>query len=242
MPPASQFLMAVAWFSTQVTVRLVPQAVADLAHRSHPMSPDLVIEVDRVTLGVFVHDGHEFLGRRVLRGHREWPESRIDVDRGQAGVGSHGLLRLGVGELRPQYDEGGVVAGRGHRLGEGSEVGSAGRPERLDPLLLVILDVGGPVLHRNRGLEEVDHLPTLSLCGELVLRLFLEDRWGVGPTHAGHLDRIRVGPGQRSKPPCGYRVCIGAARVDLVGGKNRGVRDDIAGDLPQPALLTDRDG
>src|ERR1700691_3150023 len=35
MPPASQFVVAAAWFSTQFTVRAAPQADADLAHRSH---------------------------------------------------------------------------------------------------------------------------------------------------------------------------------------------------------------
>src|ERR1700677_2759320 len=35
MPPASQFFVAAAWFSTQVTVRAAPQADAAFAHRSH---------------------------------------------------------------------------------------------------------------------------------------------------------------------------------------------------------------
>src|SRR3984885_16165002 len=39
MPPASQFFVAAAWFSTQVTVRLAPQAEAALAHRSHDSAP-----------------------------------------------------------------------------------------------------------------------------------------------------------------------------------------------------------
>src|ERR1039458_3264157 len=40
MPPASQFFVAAAWLSTQVTVRLLaPQAEADFAHRSHDSAP-----------------------------------------------------------------------------------------------------------------------------------------------------------------------------------------------------------
>src|ERR1700728_3417423 len=39
MPPASQFVTAAALFSTQVTVRLVPQAEAAFAHRSHASAP-----------------------------------------------------------------------------------------------------------------------------------------------------------------------------------------------------------
>src|SRR5271163_1412341 len=39
MPPASQFVTAAAWFSTHVTVRLAPQAEADLAHSSHASAP-----------------------------------------------------------------------------------------------------------------------------------------------------------------------------------------------------------
>ena len=39
IPPASQFFVAAAWFSTQVTVRAAPQADADLAHRSHDSAP-----------------------------------------------------------------------------------------------------------------------------------------------------------------------------------------------------------
>src|ERR1700722_2639961 len=34
-PPASQFVVAAAWFSTQLTVRAAPQAEAALAHSSH---------------------------------------------------------------------------------------------------------------------------------------------------------------------------------------------------------------
>ena len=40
IPPAAQFYSAAAWFSTQVTVRLAPQAEAALAHRSHESAPD----------------------------------------------------------------------------------------------------------------------------------------------------------------------------------------------------------
>ena len=94
-----------------------------------------------------------------------------------------------------------------------------GRPQGRDPLLLVLLDVGRPVLHRSRGLEEVDDFPTLRLGGELVLRFGLDDGGGVDRAHAGHLDRLRVGLGQRPEPPRGNRVRVGAARVDLVGGQ-----------------------
>ena len=109
------------------------------------------------------------------------------------------------------------------------------------PLALVVLDVGRPVGHRGRGLEEVDDFPALSLGGELVSRLGRKDGRGVGPAHAGLLDRRRVGLGQRPEPSRGDRVRVGAARVDLVGGENGGVRDDVAADLSQPALLTDGD-
>ncbi len=85
-------------------------------------------------------------------------------------------------------------------------------------------------------------MPALSLGAELVLRFGLEDRRGVGPTHARLLHRLRVGLGQRSEPARGDRVRVDAARVDLVRGQVGGVRDDVAGDLSQPALLTDGDG
>src|ERR1700685_3282677 len=39
MPPASQFLAAAAPLRTHATVRLVPQAEADFAHRSHDSAP-----------------------------------------------------------------------------------------------------------------------------------------------------------------------------------------------------------
>src|ERR1700678_1359707 len=39
MPPASQFFTAAAWSSTQVTVRLAPQAEAAFAHSSHASAP-----------------------------------------------------------------------------------------------------------------------------------------------------------------------------------------------------------
>ena len=135
-----------------------------------------------------------------------------------------------------------MVAGRGHGLGEGGEVGIVGGPQGRDALLLVVLDIGCPVLHGNRGLEEIDDLPTLRLRGKLGFRLRLEDRGGVARTHAGRLDRLGVGLGQRPEIPRRNRVCVATARVDLVGGKNRRVRDDVAGDLSQSALLTDRDG
>jgi hypothetical protein len=63
------------------------------------------------------------------------------------------------------------------------------------PLLLVLLDVGCPVLHGGRGLREVDDFPTSRLGAELVLGFRLEDGGGVFRTHAGFLDRLRVGLG-----------------------------------------------
>src|ERR1700721_1265751 len=39
MPPASQFFVAAAWLSTQVTVRVAPHAEAACAHRSHDSAP-----------------------------------------------------------------------------------------------------------------------------------------------------------------------------------------------------------
>ena len=54
------------------------------------------------------------------------------------------------------------------------------------------------------------------------------------------LTALRVGLGQRPEPSHGHDR-VDAAGVDLVGGQVGSVRDDIAADLSQAALLTDGD-